>query len=228
MQSFVASPPFKAYLFDLDGTLIDSVELILQSYRHTTKTHLGKVLPDELWLAGMGTPLLKQLGEFSDEPEVIEAMLSTYRAFNNKHHDDMVTVFPGAVAAVRTLSSWGVKLGVVTSKARSGAQRGLRVCGFGDLFPVLVGVDDVERPKPDPSPVLHAIEQMGVEPSETVFIGDSAHDMAAGRAAGVSTGAALWGPIERHVLELHEPDYWLETPGDVVSLPRPTRPTKVE
>jgi len=219
----VANPPFKAYLFDLDGTLIDSVELILQSYRHTVKTHLGKVPPDERWLAGMGTPLLKQLGEFSDDPEVIEAMLLTYRAYNNQHHDDMVTVFPGAVAAVRTLSSWGVKLGVVTSKARSGAQRGLRVCGLDDLFPVLVGVDDVERPKPDPSPVLHAIEQLGVAPSETLFIGDSAHDMAAGRAAGVSTAAALWGPIERHVLELYEPDYWLENPGDVVSLPLPTK-----
>ena len=223
MRRFVANPPFKAYLFDLDGTLIDSVELILQSYRHTVKKYLGKVPPDELWLAGMGTPLRKQLGEFSDDPEVIEAMIVTYREYNNQHHDDMVTVFPGALETVKTLRSWGVKLGVVTSKFRSGAQRGLKVCGFGDLFPVLVGADDVERPKPDPSPVLHAIEQLGVEPSETVFIGDSAHDLAAGRAAGVSTGAALWGPIERRILEPHEPDYWLETPGDVVSLPPPSK-----
>ena len=217
----MADLPFKAYLFDLDGTLIDSVELILRSYRHTIQTHLGSVPPDELWLAGMGTPLRKQLGEFSDDPDVVEAMLVTYREYNNQHHDDMVAVFPGALEAVRTLSSRGVKLAVVTSKARSGAQRGLRIGGFGDLFPVLVGVDDVERPKPDPAPVLHAIEQLGVEPSETVFIGDSAHDLAAGRAAGVSTGAALWGPIEREVLELHEPDYWLENPEDVVTLPAP-------
>ena len=219
----MAELPFKAYLFDLDGTLIDSVELILKSYRHTIETHLGKVPPDELWLAGMGTPLRKQLGEFSDDPEVVEAMIVTYREFNNEHHDDMVTAFPGVMDTVRTLSSRGVKLAVVTSKMRKGAERGLRVCGFGDLFPVLVGADDVEHPKPDPAPVLHAIEQLGVESTEAVFIGDSAHDLAAGNAAGVSTAAALWGPIDRQVLELHDPDYWLENPGEVVSLPPPVK-----
>ena len=107
MRRFVANPPFKAYLFDLDGTLIDSVELILQSYRHTVKKYFGKVSPDELWLAGMGTPLRKQLGEFSDDPEVIEAMIVTYREYNNQHHDDMVTVFPGALGDSKDLTLLG-------------------------------------------------------------------------------------------------------------------------
>jgi pyrophosphatase PpaX len=194
------------------------VELILRSYRHTVEVHLGTVPPDELWLEGMGTPLRQQLGLFSEDPQMVEAMVATYREYNRRHHDELVGEFPGAREAVETLSARGVKLGVVTSKMNASARRGLAICGLGDLFPVLVGADDVERHKPDPSPVLRALDELRVEASETVFIGDSPHDLAAGRAAGVATGAALWGPIARHLLEPHEPDYWLERPEDIVSL----------
>lgn len=213
-----AARSFRTYLFDLDGTLIDSVELILHSYRHTARVHLGKVPPDEVWLQGMGTPLWEQMKAFSDDPEVVEAMVATYRAHNREHHDELLGKYPGALEAVETLSRWGVNLGVVTSKANWSARRGLSLCGFDGLFEVVVGADDVDKHKPDPSPVLRALELLGAEPSEAVFIGDSPHDLAAGRAAGVATAAALWGPVPRRLLEPYQPDYWLSGPEEIVSL----------
>jgi len=203
------------FLFDLDGTLIDSVELILRSYRHTLRAHRGYEPPDELWLKGLGTPIRVQLRHWSDDPAEIEAMAQTYSAYNMAHHDALVRPYDGIVDAVRHLKADGKRLGLVTSKVRAGAERGLRVTGLDASFDVIVGADDVRNPKPHPEPVLVALERLGTTPAETVFIGDSRHDIESGRAAGVKTAAALWGPFDRAHLEDLEPDYWLERPVDV-------------
>lgn len=205
-------------LFDLDGTLIDSVELILSSYRHTLQRHRGMVPPDEVWLEGLGTPLWEQFRHFTDDPAEVEAMVATYRAHNLEHHDAMVRTFPGVREAVDTLRSRGVALGVVTSKLRSGTLRGLAHCGFDGRFEVLVCADDVTRPKPHPEPVERALALLGATPGTTLFVGDSPHDLAAGRAAGVLTGAALWGPFPRDWLQRHDPDFWFTTPAELSEL----------
>jgi pyrophosphatase PpaX len=93
--------------------------------------------------------------------------------------------------------------------------RGLVRASLEDTFDVVVGADDVTRPKPDPEPVRLALERLGAHPSGAVFIGDSRHDLVSGRAAGVKTAAALWGPFDRAHLADLEPDYWLETPRDL-------------
>jgi len=208
---------FATYLFDLDGTLLDSVELILASYRHTALAHRGEAPDDAVWLAGLGTPLRTQLRHLSDDPAEIEAMADTYREHNLANHDRMVRPYDGVVEAVRELALRGT-LGLVTSKLRHGALRGLRVARLEDVFTVVIGADDVDRHKPDPAPVLAAVERLGADPTTTVFVGDSPHDMAAGRAAGVRTAAVLWGPFSREALEPHHPDHWLYTPGELARL----------
>jgi len=208
----------RAFLFDLDGTLIDSVELILRSYRHTLRAHRGYEPPDELWLRGLGTPIRVQLRQWSDDPAEIEAMARTYSVYNMEHHDALVRPYDGIVDAVRRLKAGGNRLGLVTSKVRTGAERGLRVTGLDAAFDVIVGADDVRNPKPHPEPVLVALERLGTMPAETVFIGDSRHDMESGRAAGVRIAAALWGPFDRAYLEDLSPDYWLEHPTDIGTL----------
>ena len=208
---------FATYLFDLDGTLLDSVELILASYRHTALAHRGEAPDDAVWLAGLGTPLRTQLRHLSDDPAEIEAMAETYREHNLANHDRMVRPYDGVVEAVRALALRAT-LGLVTSKLRYGALRGLRVAGLEDAFAVVIGADDVDRHKPDPAPVLAAVERLGADPATTVFVGDSPHDMAAGRAAGVRTAAVLWGPFPREALEPHQPDRWLYTPQDLATL----------
>lgn len=210
--------PIRTVLFDLDGTLIDSVRLILDSYHHALATHGLPPRTDEEWLSGVGTPLTVQFADWRDDPATFEALIATYREYNLKHHDRMVTVYPGIVDAVRAIKTSGAATGVVTSKNRQGAMRGLALAGLDALMDVLVGADDVMYPKPDPEPVEKAVSLLGADRATTIYVGDSIHDMRAGRAAGVMTAAVLWGPFGRSHLEGARPDYWLETPGELVGL----------
>ena len=133
-------------------------------------------------MRGLGTPLWVQFRQFSDDPAEIEAMVATYREYNLAHHDEMVRPYQGVVEAVRSLHRGANVLGLVTSKMRSGAVRGLRIAGLEDAFDVIVGSDEVTHPKPHPEPVLIALERLGAPPESAVFIGDSRHDLECGRA----------------------------------------------
>ena len=210
--------PLSTFLFDLDGTLIDSIELILRSYRHTMRLHRGHEPSDDVWMEGLGTPLWVQFRHFTEDPAEIEAMVATYRAYNLAHHDELVRPYDGVVEAVRALRARKKTLGLVTSKMRSGALRGLRVAGLEDAFQVIVGADEVTHPKPHPEPVLMALERLRAPAAGAVFVGDSRHDVECGRAAGVKTAAVLWGPFDRAHLADLEPYYWLETPADLTLL----------
>jgi pyrophosphatase PpaX len=211
-------PELTTALFDLDGTLIDSIRLILDSYHHTLTSHNLPARTDEEWLRGVGTPLHVQFSAWQESPEILEAMIATYRAFNLEHHDRMVTIYPGVLDAMREIKAAGIQTGLVTSKNRNGASRGLKLVGLEALMDVLVCADEVANPKPHPEPVEKAVALLGADPTTTVYVGDSIHDMHSGRAAGVRTAAALWGPFKRSHLESAEPDYWLERPADLVGL----------
>ena len=89
---------------------------------------------------------------------------------------------------------------------------------FEQYFDVFITADDVEKHKPDPAPVIAALDQFAVDASEAVFIGDSPHDIAAGRSAGVQTAAVLWGPFTRQALAHQPPDHWLTCPADISTL----------
>jgi pyrophosphatase PpaX len=210
--------PFHTVLFDLDGTLIDSIRLILDSYHHTLSRHNLPARTDEEWLEGVGTPLSVQFSDWHDSPEMLQAMIATYRAYNLQHHDAMVSVYPGVLDAIREIKAAGLQTGLVTSKNRQGALRGLRLVGLEALLDVMVCADEVSNPKPHPEPVEKAVALLGGEVGTTVYVGDSIHDMHSGRAAGVRTAAALWGPFGRNHLEDAKPDYWLDTPSDLVTL----------
>jgi len=211
------------FLFDLDGTIIDSIDLILRSYRHTMTLHRSNepLPPDEVWIKGLGTPLWTQFGEITADREEIEAMVQTYRTYNLTHHDALVKPYDGVVDEIRRLQTSGKRLGVVTSKLRDGAMRGIRISGLDQVFDIVVGCDDVKHFKPHPEPVLKAVQELGVKHEDTVFVGDSRHDMECGRAAGVKTAAVLWGPFDRPHLEDLSPDYWLEKPEDLRQLYEP-------
>ncbi|SRR6266540_3740492 len=211
-------PPMQTVLFDLDGTLIDSVQLILESYRHTLAAHGLPPLSDDEWLRGVGTPLSAQFAPWQDDQGTMEAMIATYREYNLANHDRMVREFPGVVETVRGVRARGLKTGLVTSKARQGALRGLRLVGLDDAMDVLVCADEVHNPKPHPEPVEKAVRLLRADPANTVYVGDSIHDLRSGRAAGVRTAAVLWGPFTRAHLAPAEPDFWLEHPKDLLSL----------
>jgi pyrophosphatase PpaX len=165
----------------------------------------------------VGTPLTAQFAEWKDQG-MLEALVATYRQYNLAHHDRMVTVYPGVAAAVEAVRQAGRATGLVTSKNRTGALRGLAVAKLESMMDVLVCADEVVNPKPHPEPVEKALSLLGATTTSAVYVGDSIHDMVSGRAAGVRTAAALWGPFGREYLEGATPDYWLESPGDLLRL----------
>lgn len=206
---------FHTVLFDLDGTLIDSVRLILDSYHHTLKSHGLPPRSDEEWLRGIGTPLRVQFAPWAAATDQMEALIATYREYNLANHDAMVRAYDGVEAMLQFVRKAGCRTGLVTSKNRHGALRGLTITGLTDYIEVLVCADDVTNPKPHPEPVLQAMQLLHAEPLSTVFVGDSVHDLHAGREAGVRTAAVLWGPFGREYLSEARPDYWLERPQDL-------------
>ncbi|MGH7594314.1 MAG: HAD-IA family hydrolase [Gemmatimonadales bacterium] len=216
-------PRFQTVLFDLDGTLIDSVDLIVDSYQHVFRTHDLPVRSREDILAGLGTPLRMVFGNITDDAGEIDAWIATYRAYNLTHHDARVHAYPGAVEMVHRLKSSGCRLGLVTSKNRLGAGRGLALVGLNDTMEVIVGADDVVNPKPHPEPVERALQQLGMPAETCIFAGDSRHDINCGRGAGVWTAGVTWGPFDRAHLEMVAPDYYCDTPDALVQLVAPVR-----
>lgn len=209
--------PLEAVLFDLDGTLLDSVELIRASWRHCLEAHGLSVEPGRL-AAGMGRPLLTQMRELVGDEARARRMVDTYRAWNHEHHDRYVRAFPGVVEALAGLERAGLELAVVTSKGREGALRGLDSLGLGRLASRLVSADDVTRHKPEPDPVLAGLELVGRAAGRAVYVGDAPVDLRAGRAAGTGVVAVTWGAFERGPLEAEGPDLVLERPAELLGL----------
>jgi pyrophosphatase PpaX len=210
----------RGVLFDLDGTLADTVELILLSYRHTMRAHLGEAPPDERWLSTMGTPLRDQLRAFARSASEAEAMLETYTTFQRTVHDQMVKPFPGAREVLKALRSRGCRVGVVTSKREAVAVRTLAVCGLDAAVEALVCAEHVQRGKPDPEAVYLALAALGLgdDANQVVFVGDSPWDLRAGRAAGTRTAAVCWGACTLETLSLETPDYVLERLDELLEI----------
>jgi len=207
-----------AVLFDLDGTLLDSIRLIIDSYHHALQANGLPPRSDEHWLAGIGTPLRVQFREWADDPDLFEALITAYRDYNLANHDQRVRAYPGAVEMVQGVRRLGLRTGLVTSKLRNGALRGLTLLELDRAMDVIIGADDVINPKPHPEPLLMAAQRLEQDPRAAIYVGDSVHDMESGRAAGMRTAAALWGPFSRQQLERTGPDHWLEKPGDLLAL----------
>lgn len=207
-----------AVLFDLDGTLIDSIELILNSARHAFE-RAGRATPAEAeWLAGVGTPLVAMFRKYAADDGDVDVLVSGYREYQMEHHDRLVRCYDRVVETVDGLRAAGHPLAIVTSKTGWLARRGLDHVGLGPHFDVVVGCDVCQRHKPDPEPVRLALETLGYGPAEAVFVGDSVHDMLSGNAAGVTTIAALWGPFTRETLAASAPAHYLERIADLPGL----------
>lgn len=208
----------KGVLFDLDGTLIDSHDLILASFRYATCEVLGKVIPDEVLMQKVGQPLAVQMWDFTDDATVHDTLLRVYRDHNARVHDDMIKPFPGVREAVARLHEAGLPLGVVTSKAHEAAHDGLFACGLSGFFPVLIGSDDWPEHKPAPGSVAHGCDLVGVPAPQCLYVGDSPFDMQAGNAAGCFTAAALWGMFPEADLRAEAPDFVCASINDVVKI----------
>lgn len=207
----------RGVLFDLDGTLVDTYDIILTSFRHATRAVLGRALPDEVLMQKVGQPLVTQMWDFTDDAAVHDQLMETYRAHNDRLAGE-VSLFPGTEEALRALTEAGFRLGVVTSKRHGLAQRTLELLGADGYFGFLVGPDDYPAHKPDPGPVLYGCELAGLAPEECLYVGDSPFDLQAGNGAGCLTAAARWGMFPADVLAAEHPDFALDSIAELPAL----------
>ena len=209
-------PGFDPVVFDLDGTIVDTVELIVESFRYATSTVLGKVLPDELIIAGVGRPLYAQMESLSGEHA--QALYDVYREYNHRRHDELIRGYDGIEEVLDALKAAGRRTGIVTSKSRDTTGMAFRAIGLEDRFDVVVTATDTTEHKPSPVPLRLCLQRLGATAAGSIYVGDSPFDIQAGAAAGMTTAAVAWGVFGRDVLLAAGPDFWLDEPRQLLAL----------
>lgn len=202
--------PLKAVLFDFDGTLVDTTDLIYRSMRHATGEVLGRDLSRETLMQNVGQPLPRQM-ELLDADRAAD-LLESYRAFNDANHEKYIASFPEVETALGRLSAAGLGVAVVTSKRRHSVELAL------DSFPALRGLtdhfvtmEDTTEHKPRPEPLLKGLELLGgVSPENAAYVGDAPFDIMAARAAKVLAVGLSWGAFTADSLSVTEPDHLSE------------------
>ena len=197
--------PYRVVLCDLDGTLADTVPLIIASHRHAVREVLGRDLHDDVLRSGIGTPLLTQMRAFDDARA--EELVRVYRTFNHAAHDEYVRGFDDAIAVVETARERGAATGIVTSKSRDAVELAFRVVpALRPLAEALVTAEVTEVHKPNGEPLLAALGMLGAGSEGACYVGDAPADLQAARAAGVDAIAVTWGAFSRDELAEHAPD----------------------
>ncbi len=196
----------KAVLFDFDGTIVDTTELIHQSMRRATGEILGRTPSREVLLANVGQPLPRQM-ELLD-PARAEELLASYRLHNEELHEDLIEAFPNVETSLARLRDAGLRLAVVTSKHRFSLEMALESFpALRDAVDAFVTMEDTTEYKPHPAPLLKGIELLGdVPPDRAAYVGDSPFDVAAAHAAGMLSVAVSWGVFTEEDLREAEPD----------------------
>lgn len=215
-------------IFDLDGTVVDTVELIRDSFHHTVRTVLGRDMPDEYLLAGVGQPLMTQMRRLSEEHA--QELFDVYREYNHRRHDELVRGYDGMHEVLEGLRAAGRRLGIVTSKSRDTTGMAFRAVRVGEFFDAVVTASDTDEHKPSPVPLRICLERLGGANGASagedaalggpIYVGDSPVDIEAGRAAGMTTAAVAWGVFGREALLAAAPDFFVETAAALLALCR--------
>lgn len=190
---------YRAILFDLDGTLLDSVPMIVKVTREALES-MGIHFDDVTIRHSVGLPLKVQAHRFARDRE--QEFIDIYRGIYRERLAEEARLFPGTLEMLSTLRSKGCLTAVVTSKSARGTARVLESSGLSGMFEGVVTADDVTHPKPDPEPLQKAIEQLQVTGAESLYVGDSAFDVEMARRACVRMVAVSWGARTRDELKL--------------------------
>ena len=203
----------KAVLFDFDGTIVDTTELIYESMRRATGEVLGRELGRETLMANVGQPLSHQMELLADaQPEKTAELLEVYLHHNEELHEGLIREFPKVGTSLARLRDADLRLAVVTSKRRFSVEMALdSFPDLRDVFDVFVAMEDTSEHKPLPAPLLKGLELLGdVSPERAAYVGDAPFDVAAARAAGITSVAVSWGAFTAEALRAAGPDHLFE------------------
>lgn len=205
----------KTILFDLDGTIVNSNELISASFDYTFKKYNMNFTHEEI-LQFNGPPLKETF--FKINPGYEDEMINTYREYNLGNHDVYIKLFPEVIDTINELIRRDVKVGIVTSKMRDAVQLGMKLTGIDHLFETDVTQDDVTHSKPHPESVLKAMNELAGETRSTLMVGDNYHDIVAGQNAGVQTAGVAWSQKGAEFLYGYKPTYMLQGMTDLLTI----------
>lgn len=202
-------------LFDLDGTLIDTNDLIAESFVYTFKQYGLDYTKDEVQIFN-GPPLIDTFEKINYEQS--QEMFQTYIEHNLYHHDYYVKAFPYVVDTVKKLRKQGIKLAIVTSKMKENAKRGIKISGLDGMFETIVALDDVTHAKPHPESILKAMEELNANKETTLMVGDNSHDIEAGHNAEIRSAGVSWSVKGKEFLQKFQPTYMLNDIRDILDL----------
>jgi len=206
----------KAVIFDLDGTLIDTNDLILDTFQHVIKKCLGRTPTEEELHQVYGKTLDEQMAFFSTERR--QELVDAYKVYYRAHMDERTHLFEGVKRLLDELASRGLQMAAVTNKGSRGVHHAFDKFDLGKYFSVAITADDVTKGKPDPEGILAALNQLGVTAEEALFVGDSHSDILAAKGAGVKSVLVGWTFFHEDHYATFEADFIIERPMDLITL----------
>lgn len=206
----------KAVLFDFDGTLINTNELIIKCFKYVYKEYLNLEVTTENICKYFGEPLLTTMKRY-DEARA-EELTNYYKEYNAKIHDEMVVGFEGVRETLVSLRKMGIKVGVVTSKRKEMTLRGLKLINIEDTIDVVITPEDTKLHKPNPEPLLAGCDILKISPSEVLYVGDTSFDLKCSKAAKTKSGLVKYTMLPIEELLRLQPDYVIEKLYDIVDI----------
>lgn len=204
-------------LFDLDGTIINTNELIITTFQHVIEKNGLKPHTREEIIPHMGMTLEHQLRIFSGREDVAD-LVADYRKYNRARHDELIRDFPHVKEVISRLHERGITMGIVTTKIKETTLLALNMFGLKPYMKAVVTVDDVKHPKPHPEPILTALRELNADPARTLMVGDSAADLQSAKAAGVQAAGVAWSLKGEALLRKYDPDYILQDMTDLYGI----------
>lgn len=214
-----AHVPLRAVLYDLDGTVANTTEVIRRSLRYATRHVLHVIFSDAELMADVGIPTSVAMYDYTYDPVTADELAYQFRWCNGQIHDRLIREYPGMRQTLEGVAALGLSQSIVTSKKTHAAHRSLSCLDYQGFFEHVVSADDVEHPKPAPEPCLMGAEQLGLEPTQCAYVGDSPYDIEAGRGAGMTTIGVTWGVLPNR-MRAAEPTYVVDTPAELLDVVR--------
>lgn len=210
---------FKAILFDFDGTLANTTDVILAGFHKACCEVLGHDVPDAEIIKTFGLTLKAGMEQLAEKPEQVDALRAVYREHFYAEHEAMIKALPGVAETLAQLHARGIKMAVVTSKTRPTAIRDTECVHLDKYITATVSCSDVVHPKPAPDAMLEAMRQLDVKPEECLCVGDSPFDLQSGHNAGAQAAAVRYTLFDwQQMLEEGKPDYILEKFTDLLKI----------
>lgn len=206
-------------LFDFDGTVMNTNDVIINSWQHTFRTLEGREEQVEKIIKTFGEPLALTMKHFF--PQVpVETSLQIYRSYHYDNFGELITLFPGMKELIEQLKGKGYKLGLVTSRLKKTTMQGLESYEMAPLFDVIITAEDTDKHKPDPEPIHIALEKLGSKPENSMMLGDTMFDIRCAKNAGVTSVLVSWAVAvtEEEREGPDRPDYVIDKAEDLLTL----------